>query len=94
MLPIVIGLTYGSIVGFVGNWWLFRALKKARSRGEEPLRSLAGVFFFRYLFDFVALLLHWFIFKNKIGLVVVGISITVAVKISLLMVYRQKGGRF
>jgi len=73
---------------------LFRKMENNRESGVNPLKGIGGVFFLRYLIDGVALLLFYLITRNAVGLVAAALSITVAVKISLYVVYTRKGGRF
>jgi hypothetical protein len=94
MLLVIIGVTYGAIVGLFGNWLLFRRMAENRRIGAEPLKGIGVVFFVRYALDAASLLAFSFIVKDKWAIISAAISLTVAVKISLFMVYARKGGRF
>lgn len=91
---IIIGIVYGAIAGFVGNMLLFRKMENNRRDGVEPLRGIGGIFFMRYLIDGLALVLLYLVMKSAPALVAAALSVTVAVKISLFVVYTRKGGRF
>jgi hypothetical protein len=93
VLWVVIGITYGSVIGLFGNWLLFRHIAGNRRRGEEPLKGVGGVFAFRYLLDAVGIIVFWFATRSAYGIVAAALSITVAVKISLFIIYARKGGR-
>lgn len=93
MLPIVIGLTYGGIVGLVQNLCLFWYLRRRPAGGRGSLRSLVGLFFLRYLVDLVALLAYWRLFRHTGGLAAAAIAIALAIQVSLWIAYRRKGGR-
>jgi hypothetical protein len=94
VLLVVIGITYGSLIGLLGNWLLFRKIAENRRCGLEPLKGIGAVFFLRYAIDLVSLLIFGYITKNGWAIVAAAVSITVAVKISLYIVYAKKGGRF
>ncbi len=94
MLVVVLGITYGSLIGCLCNYMLFQALDERKRLGQEPLEGIGKIFFLRYAIDFMALILFWLLTRSAYGLIAVGLSITVAVKISLLIVYRRKGGKF
>lgn len=64
-----------------------------RRRGIELLKGVGGIFLLRYLIDGVGLLVFALITRHGPGIVAAAISITVAVKISLIYVYTKKGGR-
>lgn len=91
---IAIGVLFGGAVGHVGNMLLFRKMENNRRDGVEPLRGIGGVFFLRYGLDGLGLVLLYLVMKSPAALVAAALSITVAVKISLFMVYTRKGGRF
>ncbi|MFZ5827433.1 MAG: hypothetical protein ACOY94_24290 [Bacillota bacterium] len=91
---IIIGVIYGAIVGHIGNLLLFRKLDDNRREGNEPLRGVGGVFFLRYGLDGLGLVILYLVMKSAAALVAAALSITVAVKISLYVVYMRKGGRF
>lgn len=93
MLVVVIGITYGSLLGVFGHWLLFRRIDSNRRSGEELLKGVGAVFLFRYLIDGLGLLVFALITRHGLGIVAAALSITVAVKISLLYVYTKKGGR-
>lgn len=94
MLMVVIGITYGSLVGLFGNWLLFRRMELNRKNGVELLKGIGTVFFLRYAIDLVSLVIFCLLTGCGAGIVAAALSITVAVKISLFMVYCRKGGRF
>lgn len=94
LTDIVIGIVYGAIVGHVGNMLLFRKMENNRREGVEPLRGIGGVFFLRYGLDALGLVLLYLVMKSAAALVAAALSITVAVKVSLFIVYTRKGGRF
>ncbi len=94
MVHVVFGILYGGLVGYIGNLLLFRKMENNRQAGVEPLRGIGVIFFLRYLLDAVGLLLLYLITRNAVGLVAAALSITVAVKISLYVVFTRKGGRF
>jgi hypothetical protein len=93
VLLVVIGITYGALIGFFGNWLLFRHIANNRRRGEELLKGVGGVFVVRYLLDAVGIVLFWLVTRSAYGIVAAALSITVAVKISLFIIYARKGGR-
>lgn len=93
LLLVVIGITYGTALGLIGNWLLFRHIDMNRRKGIEPLKGIGVIFLFRYLIDGVGLSLFALITRHGLGIVAAAISITVAVKISLILVYTRKGGR-
>lgn len=94
MLLVVIGITYGTIIGLFGNWLLFRQMEENRRNGSEPLKGIGKIFFLRYGLDAIALLTFAYVTKDAYGITAAALSITVAVKISLLIAYSKKGGRF
>ena len=94
MLLVVIGITYGALIGLLGNWLLFRRMAENRRNGEEPLKGIGGVFFIRYAIDAATLFVFALVVKDKWAIISAALSLTVAVKISLFMVYARKGGRF
>lgn len=93
MPTVVLGITYGGLIGVLGNAILFRVMEERRRAGHEPIKGIGGVFFLRYILDAVSLILFWFLTHDRYGLIAAALSITVAVKISLFIVYRRKGGR-
>lgn len=93
MLLVVIGITYGSALGLISHLLLFRHLEENRRKGQEPLKGVGGIFLFRYLIDLVGLVLFALVTRHGLGIVAAGISITLVVKISLLVTYARKGGR-
>lgn len=93
MLLVVIGITYGTIIGIIDNALLFRHIDNNRRKGEELLKGVGGVFLVRYLLDAVALILFALVTRHALGIVAAALSITVAVKISLFIIYARKGGR-
>jgi cephalosporin-C deacetylase-like acetyl esterase len=94
MLLVVIGITYGALIGLVGNWLLFHRMAENRRNREEPLKGIGAVFFIRYALDAASLLVFALVVKDKWAIISAAISLTVAVKVSLMMVYARKGGRF
>jgi hypothetical protein len=93
VLLVVIGITYGSALGLISHLLLFRHLDDNKRKGEEPLKGVGGVFAFRYLVDIVGLVLFALVTRDGLGIVAAALSITVVVKISLLVTYARKGGR-
>lgn len=93
-MPILIGIAYGAFLGYVTNLILFRKMENNRMAGVEPLKGIGGVFLTRYFLDLIALILFYLVTRHALGLVAAALSITVAVKISLYIVYMRKGGRF
>lgn len=93
MLMVVIGITYGTLIGLFDNWVLFRRIKRNRQHGGDPLKGVGMVFLLRYLVDAVALLVFTLVTRNAYGIVAAALSITIAVKISLFIIYARKGGR-
>lgn len=93
MLLVVIGITYGTIIGLIDHALLFRHIENNRRNGEELLKGVGGVFLTRYLLDAVGLIVFALVTRHAYGIVAAALSITVAVKISLFIVYARKGGR-
>lgn len=93
MLMVVIGITYGTVIGAFSHLLTFRVIGWNKRRGAEPLKGIGAVFFIRYVLDAVALLLFALITRDGLGITAAALSITVAVKISLLIVYTRKGGK-
>jgi len=93
MLVVVIGITYGTILGLIDNLLLFRHIDNNRRKGEELLKGVGGVFLIRYLADAVSLIVFALVTRHALGIVAAALSITVAVKISLFIIYARKGGR-
>lgn len=93
MLTVVIGITYGAILGILDNLMLFRHIDNNRRKGEELLKGVGGVFLIRYLIDAVALIVFALVTRHALGIVAAALSITIAVKISLFIIYARKGGR-
>lgn len=52
------------------------------------------VFFIRYIVDALALFIYGYIVKEPWPIIAAGLSLTLAVKISLFIVYARKGGKF
>lgn len=95
MLWVVIGITYGALIGLVENWVLFHQIAENKRRGLEPLRGVGAIFLVRYLADVVFLFAFGYVVRHHPwAIVAAGLSLTVAVKVSLFMVYARKGGRF
>lgn len=94
MILIIVGIVYGAICGHIGNLLLFRKLEQNRQEGAEPLKGIGTVFFLRYLLDAVSLVIFYLMTLDALALVAAALSTTVAVKISLFVVYTRKGGRF
>jgi len=82
------------LIGLAENWYLFRRMDQNKKRGVEPLKGIGAVFLIRYLADLVLLFAFGFVVKRAWAILAAGLSLTVAVKVSLLMVYARKGGRF
>lgn len=91
---IITGVVYGAVIGHIGNLLLFRKMENNRREGIEPLRGIGGIFFLRYLLDGIGLVILYLVMKSAVALVAGTLAITVAVKISLFVVYTRKGGRF
>lgn len=94
MLWVVIGVTYGAVIGWISNMVLFRRIKENHRAGREPLKGVGGIFLLRYLLDAVALLLFAFIVRDTWAIISSAVSLTIAVKISLFIAFARKGGRF
>lgn len=94
LIEIAIGVVYGAIVGYAGNLLLFRKLANNQQAGVDPLRGIGVIFFLRYVLDGVGVVILYLVMKSAAALVAAALSITVAVKISLFVVYTRKGGRF
>lgn len=94
MLLVVIGITYGTLIGLFGNWLLFRKMDTNKRQGIEPMKGIGAVFFLRYLFDAIALVLFALVVTNGIAITAAAVSVTIAVKVSLFIAYARKGGRF
>lgn len=92
MAFIVIGITYGTLLGLIDNWLLFRHIEKNRRKGQELLKGVGGVFLIRYLIDAVALIVFSLITRHAYAITAAALSITVAVKVSLFIIYVRKGG--
>lgn len=93
MLVVVIGITYGSMLGFIGQLLLYRHMEENRRNGQEPLKGIGGVFLTRFLVDVVGLILFALVTRHGLGIVAACLSVTIAVKISLFVTYARKGGR-
>lgn len=93
MLLVVIGITYGTFIGLIDNWILFRHIDHNRRKGLELLRGVGVIFLIRYLLDGAALVIFALVTRHALGIVAAALSITVAVKISLFIIYARKGGR-
>lgn len=91
---VVIGITYGALVGLFGNWLLFRKMEENRRGGLEPLKGIGSVFIIRYAIDAASLFIFAFLIKHTWAIIAAALSLTAAVKISLFMVYARKGGKF
>ena len=65
-----------------------------RAAGADSLRGIGLVFFVRYVLDAVVLVLFYLVVPDVYALIAAALSITIAVKVSLLHVYVRKGGRF
>lgn len=93
MLKVVLGVTYGAALGYLGNWVLFRVVRGQAQRGGEPVRAVGAVFFFRLLADGLALVAWWVLTADPYSLIAAALSTTIAVKISLFLVLRRTGGK-
>jgi hypothetical protein len=89
----IVGVVYGALVGLFGHWLLFHQIAKNKRSGKDPFKGIGGVFFFRYMIDGASLLIFALVTRNGIGITAAAISITIAVKVSLIIVYLRKGGR-
>lgn len=94
LLKVVIGITYGVIIGLLENKLLFWTMERNRRRGRDPLDGIGKVFLIRNVVDLVALFGFGFIVRDAWAIIAAALSVTVAVMISLFLVYRRKGGRF
>lgn len=94
MLHVVIGVTYGALIGLFGNWLLFRKMAENKRHGIDPLKGVGAIFFIRYVIDAASLFAFAFVVKEKWAIISAALSLTVAVKVSLFLVYARKGGRF
>jgi hypothetical protein len=94
VLKVVIGITYGVLIAALDQWLLFYRLALNRRRGIEPLTGIGKVFLLRYCIDLVAMFLFAYVTRHGLAIVAAGLSITIAVKVSLFIVYVRKGGRF
>lgn len=93
-MAVLLGIVWGSLVGVACHSLVFRHMARNRREGREPLQGIGGVFATRYFLDVVSLVLFYLVVRDGLGLVAAALSITVAVKISLYIVYVRKGGRF
>jgi hypothetical protein len=94
LLKVVIGITYGTIIGLVENKWLFWAMDQNQRRGREPLSGIGKLFLLRYAIDAIALFGFSFAVHDAWAIIAAAMSVTIAVKISLFLVFTRKGGRF
>lgn len=94
MLKVVIGITYGTLIGLFQNWLLFRAMDENRRRGREPLSGVGKIFLLRYAIDAIALFGFGYAVRDAWAIIAATMSVTIAVKVSLFLVYTRKGGRF
>jgi hypothetical protein len=94
LLKVVIGITYGTTIGLLENKLLFWTLEENRRRGRELLHGIGKVFFLRYAIDALALFGFGFAVRDAWAIIAATMSVTIAVKISLFLVYTRKGGRF
>jgi hypothetical protein len=94
LLKVVIGITYGTIIGLFQNWWLFRAMAENKRHGREPLEGIGKIFLIRYAIDAIALFGFGFAVRDAWAIIAAAMSVTIAVKISLFLVFTRKGGRF
>jgi len=94
VLLAVIGIAFGSALGLLENWVLFRKMATNRRAGVEPLRGVGIIFFLRYILDAAALFGFGYIVRDTWAIIAAAVSITVAVKVSLFIVYARKGGKF
>lgn len=94
MLKVVIGITYGTIIGLFQNWLLFWVMDENRRRGRDSLNGVGKVFFLRYVIDAIALFGFGFAVRDVWAIIAATLSVTMAVKVSLFLVYTRKGGRF
>lgn len=94
MLWVVIGITYGAFFGWLSNALLFRKMEENRRNGLETLKGIGGLFLVRYLLDAAALLIFAFVVRHTWAIISSALSLTIAVKVSLFIIYARKGGRF
>ena len=93
MLMAIVGVVYGTLVGLFGHWLLFHQIATNKKNGRDPFKGIGVVFFFRYMIDGATLLIFALVTRNGIAMTAAAISITIAVKVSLIIVYIRKGGR-
>lgn len=94
MLLVVIGITYGTSIGVLGNWLVFRKMAENSRAGVEPLKGVGAIFFLRYAMDAAFLFGFGYVVKDVWAIIAAAMSLTIAIKVSLLIVYTKKGGRF
>lgn len=98
MLGVVLGITYGLIIGLFNNFILHFSTKLAKARGLEPIQVMGRVFFVRYMVDLVSLMLPGFLLKGTaihLGFMIsAALSLAILGNIALLIIYHKKGGRF
>lgn len=94
LLKVVIGITYGTTIGLLQNWFLFRAMAENKRRGRDSLDGVGKVFLLRYAIDAIALFGFGFAVRDAWAIISSTMSVTIAVKVSLFLVYTRKGGRF
>jgi hypothetical protein len=94
LLLVVVGIAFGTFLGCLGNWALFHRMADNKRKGLEPLRGIGTIFFIRYTLDAVFLFAFGYIVKDTWAIIAAAMSLTVAVKVSLFIVYSRKGGRF
>ena len=90
LLQVVLGITYGVGIGVLNNFLLFRALDRARRRGEEIVRRLGAVLAWRLLVVGLALLL---VARWPVVMVSAAISAVFFGLAELLVWFWRKGGR-
>jgi len=93
MIAVVLGIAYGTIVGLVSNWLLFRKIRGNRQQGQDPLHQVASVFGLRLLLDATLLFLFAVVVRDPWAIIASALSLTMTVKVSLFTFYRRKGGR-
>lgn len=90
---LVLGITYGALIGLLSNYLVFWRIGRNRRQGKEPLQGLGAFFFLRYLMVATAIWLFWWGFRDTAALTAVVLSDTLVVKISIIKYSGWKGGR-
>lgn len=93
LTDILIGFGCGILIGLLDNWLLFWKISRNQRAGREMLHGINLVFLYRYVVDAAALVFVAIITRKMWAVVAVAIAIVISVKVSLLIVYKRKGGR-